>query len=416
MNKLRIVVVGGGASGMLAAIVAARNGAHVSVAEQLPRVGKKLLATGNGRCNLTNTYMDIESFHGSKRAFAHAALAQFDQRAAMNFFEDLGIHCVEEDGGKVFPASGQASSVLDVLRYEMESLGVQEICDARAEAISHGKKGFNLKLKDKDAIRADKVILAAGGKANPGLGSNGSGYALAKTFGHRIVEPFPALVKLKLEAPYLKALSGAKITGEAAVESEGRILRRERGEILFTDYGVSGPPVIQLSRCTGEQLRNGKKVNIILDLFPHMALDALESLLERRTSLRQAKPFDFSFIGLINKRFINVLLKEAGVAALSMPCGDISREQVKAAAHKLKRWVIPISGTQSWSEAQVTAGGIDVSDIDPKTMESRLQPGLYFSGEIMDIDGDCGGFNLQWAWSSGYAAGYNASKDTVLQY
>lgn len=394
---------------MLAAIVAARNGAQIYILEQLPRVGKKLLATGNGRCNLTNTYMDISCFHGSNVSFAQSALKQFDQRQTMDFFEDLGIHCVEEDGGKVFPASGQASSVLDVLRYEMESLGVQQICDARVESVTCSKKGFRINLKDKDTLSADRVILATGGKANPALGSNGSGYTLAKAFGHKIIEPFPALVKLKLDSPFLKSLSGAKIVAETAVETDGKVVRRDKGEVLFTDYGVSGPPIIQLSRAAGDMLRKGKKADIVLDLFPEMEFHELKALLEKRTHLRGEKPFDFSFIGLINKRFINVILKEAGIADLHMPCNNVEEYQIKAVAKKLKRWVIGISGTQSWSEAQVTAGGVDVSDIDPKTMESRLIPGLYFAGEIMDIDGDCGGYNLQWAWSSGYAAGFYAS-------
>ncbi|MGI5999063.1 MAG: NAD(P)/FAD-dependent oxidoreductase [Lutispora sp.] len=409
MKELRIVIIGGGAAGMIASIAAARNGAEVFILEQLPRVGKKLLATGNGRCNLTNANMNIRSFHGSNAAFALTALKQFDERAVMDFFEDLGIHCVIESEGKVFPASGQASSVLDVLRFEMAYLGVKEICDARVESITYGKKGFKIRVKDRDAITADKVILAAGGKANPGLGSNGSGYTLAKALGHNLIEPFPALVKLKIDAPYLKALSGAKLNGEAAIEADGKVLRQERGEILFADYGLSGPPIIQLSRTAGEQLRRGKKANIILDLFPEKSLKEIEDLLKRRTSLREYKPFDFSFIGLINKRFINVILKEAGISALQTPCKDITSDEIKVVARKMKRWVMSISATRSWSEAQVTAGGIDVADIDAETMESKIIPGLYFAGEIMDIDGDCGGFNLQWAWSSGYVAGLSAS-------
>lgn len=409
MKELRIAIIGGGAAGMIASIAAARNGAEVLVLEQLPRVGKKLLATGNGRCNLTNINMSIRSFHGSNAVFALTALKEFDQEAVMDFFQDLGIHCVVESEGKVFPASGQASSVLDVLRFEMKYLGVKEICDARVESITYGKKGFKIKVKDGDTIGADKVILAAGGKANPSLGANGSGYTLAKAFGHKIVEPFPSLVKLKLDASFLKSLSGAKINGEASVEADGKILRKERGEILFTDYGLSGPPIIQLSRTAGEQLRKGKRVNAVLDLFPEMSLQELEGLLGRRTSLRGDKPFDFSFIGLINKRFINVLLKEAGISDLHMPCKDAAKSDLKAIAGKMKRWIMIVSGTQSWSEAQVTAGGVDVSQINPDTMESRIVPGLYFAGEIIDIDGDCGGFNLQWAWSSGYMAGFSAS-------
>ncbi|SHI79687.1 BaiN/RdsA family NAD(P)/FAD-dependent oxidoreductase [Lutispora thermophila] len=409
MRELKIAVVGGGAAGMLASIVAARNGAEVLVLEQLPRVGKKLLATGNGRCNLTNINMNIRSFHGSNVNFAISALKKFDQRSAMDFFEDLGIHCVVEGEGKVFPASGQASSVLDVLRFEMERLGVKEICDARVESVSYGKKGFKINVKDRDSMWVDKVILTTGGKANPSLGANGSGYELAKAFGHKIIEPFPSLVKLKLDAPFLKSLSGAKIDGEAAIEVDGKVLRKESGEILFTDYGLSGPPVMQLSRIAGEHLRMGKRVNIALDLFPDMSFEELEDLLERRTYLREDKPFDFSFVGLINKRFINVLLKEAGISDLHMPCRYVTEDDMKAIANKMKRWVMSVSGTQSWSEAQVTAGGVDVSHINPETMESKIAPGLYFAGEIIDIDGDCGGFNLQWAWSSGYIAGLSAS-------
>ncbi|NLM44230.1 MAG: NAD(P)/FAD-dependent oxidoreductase [Clostridiales bacterium] len=409
MKKLRIAIIGGGAAGMIASIVAARNGAQVTVLEQLPRVGKKLLATGNGRCNITNINMGIEYFHGSNRDFAKTVIGRFNQKTTIEFFEDLGIHCVVESGGKIFPASGQASSVLDVLRFEMQQLGVVELCESRAETIAYGKKGFKIRVKGKDTITADKVILATGGKANPSLGANGSGYDLAKALGHKIIEPFPSLVKLKLDAPFLKSLSGAKINGEAAIEVDGKILRQENGEILFANYGLSGPPILQLSRTAGEQLSMGKKVNIVLDLFPEMSLQEFEELLEKRTSLRGDKPLAFSFVGLINKRFINVLLKEAGITDLHMPCRDITKSELKAIANKMKRWIMVISGTQSWSEAQVTAGGVDVSQINPDTMESKIVPGLYFAGEIIDIDGDCGGFNLQWAWSSGYIAGLSAS-------
>lgn len=408
-NEVKVLIIGGGAAGMVAAISASRNGAKAVILEQLTRVGKKILATGNGRCNLTNAHIDIDRYHGNNVNFAYGALKQLDRKDTIKFFEELGIYCIEEEEGKIYPASLQASSVLDVLRYEMKSLGVEEICDARVISMLPDISSFTLQLKDGRRVYGDRVILATGGKANPGLGSNGSGYDLVKAFGHRIVEPFPALVQLRINAHFLKALSGIKLIGEASIEAEGRALRRERGEVLFTDYGVSGPPVIQLSRCAGEQLKLGRKTTFILDMFPHMSYDELLVLLKKRCGLRDKKPLDFSFVGLINKRLINIVLKEAGITDTKMPCSTVTTEKLEAITGKMKKWRFEVVGTQSWSEAQVTAGGLDVRDIDPKTMESRIIPGLYFAGEVMDIDGDCGGYNLQWAWSSGYVAGLNAS-------
>lgn len=406
-RQTKILIIGGGAAGMTAAIFASRNGAKVIIVEQLPKVGRKILATGNGRCNLTNINIDIRRYHGNNVKFAYGALSRFGYLDTIQFFEDLGLHCIEEEG-RIYPASLQASSVLDVIRYEMKTLGVEEICDARVTEIIKDKSGFALKLKDKRMIHGDKVIVTTGGKANPGLGSNGSGYDLVRSFGHKIVDTFPALVQLRLDAPYLKSITGVKLIGKASIEVEGKILREESGEILFTNYGVSGPPVIQLSRCVGEQIKLGKNPIFNLDLFPQINKDEVLQLLKKRCNLRVEKPLDFSFVGLINKRLINVLLKEAKITDVYIPCGKVTKEQLLAISNIMKKWSFNITGTKSWSEAQVTAGGLDVKDIDSKTMESKLMPGLYFAGEIIDIDGDCGGYNLQWAWSSGYLAGISA--------
>lgn len=406
-RQTKILIIGGGAAGMTAAIFASRNGAKVIIVEQLPKVGRKILATGNGRCNLTNINIDIRRYHGNNVKFAYGALSRFGYLDTIQFFEDLGLHCIEEEG-RIYPASLQASSVLDVIRYEMKTLGVEEICDARVTEIIKDKSGFALKLKDKRMIHGDKVIVTTGGKANPGLGSNGSGYDLVRPFGHKIVDTFPALVQLRLDAPYLKSITGVKLIGKASIEVEGKILREESGEILFTNYGVSGPPVIQLSRCVGEQIKLGKNPIFNLDLFPQINKDEVLQLLKKRCNLRVEKPLDFSFVGLINKRLINVLLKEAKITDVYIPCGKVTKEQLLAISNIMKKWSFNITGTKSWSEAQVTAGGLDVKDIDSKTMESKLMPGLYFAGEIIDIDGDCGGYNLQWAWSSGYLAGISA--------
>lgn len=408
-NKNHVAVVGGGASGLIAAIAAARNGAEVIILERMNRVGKKILATGNGRCNLTNVYIDISRYHGTNPGFIFGAYRQFNVEKTIEFFEELGVACHEEEGGKIFPYSGQASSVLDVMRYEIERLNVKEICEAEIKQIKACKKGFELITKDGRTFNTDKVIVAAGGKAGPNLGSNGSGYSLVAPFGHKLVEPFPALVQLRLNAQFLKALKGVKFDGEAAIEVDGEEIQKEKGEILFTDYGISGPPIFQLSRRAGEQLKKGRKPFIRIDMFPYLYKEEVEKLIEKRIDFNPQKPLDFSFVGLLNKRLIPVIIKEAGINNMHIQCGDISKDDIKSIVEILKNWRIEITGTQSWMDAQVTAGGIDVKDVNPVTMESKLVPGLYLAGEILDIDGDCGGFNLQWAWSSGYTAGYHAA-------
>lgn len=409
MPVKKVIVVGGGAAGMTAGIVARRNGCDVVILEQMNRVGKKILATGNGRCNLTNENIEISRYHGKNPKFAINALKQFDVEQTVQFFEYMGISCKVEDGGKIYPWSDQASSVLDVLRYEIERLGIEERVESGVKSIYPVKKGFKVLLRNGEELKGDRVILAAGGKAAPNLGSNGSGYGLVIPLGHKLVEPFPALVQLRLKASFLKALKGVKFIGRAAVGIDDKELRWEIGEILFTDYGISGPPIFQLSRKAGEELQAGRNPWIEVDMFPGYSQEELSEMLRTKFGYQPQKSLDFSFVGLLNKRLIPVILREAGIEDIKKQTQCINKNEFENIIKILKSWRFEVTGTNSWSDAQVTAGGIDVSDIDPGTMESRLVPGLYFAGEIMDIDGDCGGFNLQWAWSSGYVAGLNAS-------
>lgn len=407
-----VLVIGGGASGLMAAIAAGENGARVTILEKLDRVGKKILATGNGRCNLTNINMDSNFFHGSNIKFLQGPLNVFDVKTTLNFFEYLGVAHKVEEGGKVFPMSDQASSVLDVLRYKLKHLGVEECCNAEVISIQRNSKGFKIILKDGRVIKGDRVILATGGKAAPQFGSDGNGYLLAKSLGHNIIDVFPALVQLKLKASFLKALKGVKFIGQASVLAEDKVLRTEKGEILFTDYGISGPPILQLSRKAGERLNKRQRVYIEIDMFPHLQEEELLQLLQIRLGYHPEKPLDFSFIGLLNKRLIPIVLKEAEITEMQKKCTQVSEAEEKRIISILKHWKIEVSGTQNWRNAQTTAGGVNVEDIHGRSMESRLVPNLYFAGEILDIDGDCGGFNLQWAWSSGYVAGEYASKRT----
>ncbi|OPX90406.1 NAD(P)/FAD-dependent oxidoreductase [Pelotomaculum sp. PtaB.Bin117] len=409
VSLTRVAVIGGGAAGIMAAIAARHAGAGVTILEKNQRVGKKILATGNGRCNLTNVGLEITNYHGKDPEFAREALSRFNVRKTIDFFEYLGITHKVEDGGKVFPCSEQASSVLDVMRYELDETGVKVICEADVKEIRKNGREFVVNLADGRAIHADRVIIATGGKAAPQLGSNGSGYVLAENFGHKIIKPFPALVQLKLAAKFLKQVKGIKFAGYAEIIVNNRPVAGARGEILFAEYGVSGPPILSLSRKAGEYMQKNQKVHLKLSLIDYLSGRKLEEYLSRRLQTRPEKPLAFSFVGFINKRLAPVVLREAGIADANKPAGRITAGELGNIVRILKDWRFEITGTTSWLNAQVSAGGVDVAEVNAQTLESKIVSGLYFAGEVLDIDGDCGGFNLQWAWSSGYVAGESAA-------
>ncbi len=409
MKDKYVIVVGGGAAGMMAAISARRLGAKVTILERNPRVGKKILATGNGRCNFTNINMDIHYYSGRNPKFAFSPLANFSADDAIQFFEKLGIAHKVEGLGKVFPMSDQASSILDVLLYELKQLGVTIICDAYVEKIIKEEDLFIVGLDSGKEYRGDRVILATGGKAMPSSGSDGNGYNLAKGLGHKIIDIFPALVQLMLEGPHFKRINGVKFVGTAELIYNNKSIDKDRGDILFTNYGVSGPPILQISRKAGELLNREQDIYLKVSVIDNMSREALRELMERRFQVGAKKPIDFSLVGLINKRLIPVVLLEAGIKDLRTPVAHLSAKEKEGIIDILTDWRFKIRGTKSWPSAQVTAGGVDTEEIDQSTMESKLVQGLYFAGEIIDIDGKCGGYNLQWAWSSGFIAGQNAA-------
>lgn len=409
MKKIRIAVIGGGASGMMAAIAAARLGAEVTIWEKNARVGKKLLATGNGRCNFTNIRTEISRYHGEDPSFAAPALEQFTADQTLQFFGSLGIAHRVEENGKVFPRSGQASSVLDVLRHEMAELNVEVECDSEVGAVERTAGYFRLALSSGSRCEADRVIVASGGKASPNLSSAGLGYPIASRLGHRIVMPGPALVPLKLEFAFLRQIRGIKWDGNASILADRKPVESAEGEILFTEYGISGPPVLDLSRTALERQRKGEHVELSVSLVPEMTSRELRESLMARFSAAGGKNLDFALVGFINKQLIPVLLRSAGIEAAGRRADGINRKETDRLAGLMQDWRFPVTGFAGWMHAQVTTGGVSTKDIDPATLQSRLVPGLYFTGEIVDIDGDCGGFNLQWAWSSGHVAGSHAS-------
>jgi predicted Rossmann fold flavoprotein len=405
----KLFVIGGGSSGMMAAISAARGGAAAVLLEARDRVGKKLLATGSGRCNLTNSDSSLSRFHGGDRAFIAAVLSRFPVASAIDFFEELGVSCQAEEGGRIYPRSGQASAVLDVLRWELERLKVDLRTGHEVRAILPGAKGFALELAAGGELKAERIVLACGGRAGPQFGSDGSGLRLAEALGHRLVDPVAALVPLRIRADFLRKLKGVSFMASGEVRCGGEVLRREIGEFLFTDSGISGPPLLQLSGTASRALKANKGPCIVLDLFPAMSLEELASALEVRFRRQGHKSLADGLVGLLNKRLIPVILSAAGIDCPHLPGSGISPAARLGLARVLKGWSLPVSGTMPWPEAQVTAGGVALDEVNPATMESRLVSGLFFCGEVLDVDGDCGGFNLQWAWSSGWLAGLSAA-------
>lgn len=385
-------IIGGGAAGLAAAIFASRRGKSVLLLERLPRVGKKILSTGNGRCNISNKMITPENYHGASPSFAMKALSAFSVRNTEDFFESIGLFLTEGENGKLYPRSLQATSVLDLLRLELARLGIAETVDCMITSLK--KKGdlFHLKSEDGRTFSSKTVICATGGKAAPSMGTDGMGYDLVKSFGHTLIKPLPSLVQLKTDRP-MRALKGVKHEGEATIFINGKEKRTTEGEILFTDYGISGPPIFNLSRFASEAVGTGQKVTVSLNLFPDMTEDAVFAMLRKR---RRALPH------LDGESFLYGLVpKLLGREVLKLSKND------RELAHHLHSLTLIVTGVMPWANAQVTAGGIATKDVNPETMESLLVPGLYFCGEILDIDGDCGGFNLQWAWSSAYAAAQN---------
>jgi predicted Rossmann fold flavoprotein len=401
-------VVGGGASGMMAAIVAAQHGAQVTLCERLDRVGRKLLATGNGRCNLTNIRCEQSHFHGGDPGFAMTVVNQLPPQKTLEFFERLGLICAVEEEGRVYPMSGQASAVLDTLRFEAARRGVAVQPESAIVKITQTKARFRVSISGGRAFAADRVVVAAGGKAAPNLGSNGSGYALLESLGHRLTPTFPALVQLNLAGPWLRHLDGVRTHGTIAVSDGERELRSDRGELQFTSYGISGIPVLQVSRTASERLVRGRETFVDIGLCDNLTYDRIKAIIDDRVSSDPAMPLDQCLIGFLHKKIIPAILSSA-TDHPRKPCGEVTEEERRRIVAVLIRWRMVVTGTQPWTRAQVTAGGIDTSQIDPLSMESRIAPGLFVAGELVDVDGDCGGYNLQWAWSSGYIAGLHAA-------
>ncbi len=399
-----IAIVGGGAAGLAAAVLCARAGVRTAVLEKAPRVGKKLLATGNGTCNLTNLAASPARYHGEgAEAFVRFALERCSPQTTVKFFEEIGLLCETRENGRIYPRTAQASAVLDCLRLVLSAAGGEEWTDCPVTSIRKEAHGFRLET-GKGPVAARFVLVCAGGAAAPALGGGSGGYALLTALGHTRTPLFPSIVQVKTDPAAVRGLKGIRLDAAVSFRLDGRILSEDTGELLFTEYGLSGPVVMQISRPAGdwERRKNGQ-MTAVLDLFPGMGADELRAQLETRRAL-PGRTLEEYFTGLLHKRVGQTLLRQAGIGPLSRPCADLSLQETEKLARLAKSWTIPVIGTQGMGGAQVTAGGIALSEVDPSTLESRKVPGLYLAGEVLDVDGDCGGFNLQWAWASAHAA------------
>lgn len=401
-----IAVVGGGASGMMAAVEAARAGARVVLLEAQQRAGRKLLASGNGRCNLTNRLLTAQNYHGDNEKAAHV-WERCPPELIIREFRRFGLLCRELEEGRVYPYSLQASTVQKLLLRLLENLGVALRCGFFVENITREKKGFVIAAPS-ESLRAQRVIIASGGKAAPQLGGGESGYELVRALGHTVTPLFPALVQLAVPRSRVKALKGARALVAASLLVDGRVRKTVRGEVLFAEAALSGICIFELSRVYGAlSEQEQKNACVRLDFMPDYEIGDIKQLLKgtREAAFHGADAAE----GLLN-RLIAQELAHRVLPKQYRTEQELNPRQLSQLAAAVKQFDFPVTGTLGWEHAQVTAGGVPLAEIDENTMESRLCPGVYFAGEILNIDGDCGGFNLHWAWSTGIIAGKAAAQ------
>ena len=401
-----VAVIGGGAAGMMAAITSAREGARVTILEHKERIGKKILSTGNGRCNFTNTYQTPACYRSDNRDFAWNIIRKFNVEKTISFFKELGIY-PKDRNGYLYPYSDQAAAILEVLQIEVAKLDICVMTEINVLDIQPVKKGIRI-TTDKKTITADSVILACGSNAAPVTGSDGSGYQLAKLFGHRIVPVLPALVQLRCAEKFYKSISGVRVQGTVEIYADDIFLASDTGEIQLTNYGISGIPVFQVSRYAAKALYKKQSVTAVLNFMPDMNKEEFLLFLQERITLCPYKTLDEFFTGVFPKKLCELWIRLSRLPK-EMRVSDLSGEQLEKLVLLIQHLRTHITETNSFEQAQICCGGVDTTEINPDTLESNYVPGIYFAGELLDVDGICGGYNLQWAWSSGFVAGKEAA-------
>ncbi len=405
----KVVVVGGGAAGLMAAIAAAESGAKVTLLEKNKQVGRKIRVTGNGRCNLTNTDQNLSHYRTSDPGFAAQVLDRVSMYDTLKKFTEYGIF-TKNRNGYLYPYSDQADSVAEVLRLTAEHLGVKLALHTEVQGVIHSSDGFQVRTEEW-SYPADAVILTCGSKAAPDTGSDGSGYTLARSLGHRIVKPLPALVPLRCKEKFFEKLAGVRMDAKVELFLEDSLLASDRGEVQFTKTGISGIPVFQVSRYAVRALDSRQKVQAVLNLIPLFDEEQFLAFLKARKEQNSYKTGEQFLTGLLPAKVSACVLEQSGLAKAKKKAGDWTQTELAGLAHVVLHFETEITGSGDFTQAQVCSGGVDVREVNPCTMESRKVPGLYLAGEILDVDGACGGYNLQWAFSSGRLAGRSAAVD-----
>lgn len=414
----RVAVVGGGASGMFAAAAAARSGCQVDLFEKNEKLGKKLYITGKGRCNLTNDCEMEELLEAvcSNRKFLYSAFYGFTNRDAIRFFEEAGMPVKTERGNRVFPVSDHASDVIGALAGEMKKSGVKVHLNREVEGLllAGGKEGelpgaAGLRLKDGTSFCADRVIVATGGLSYPSTGSTGDGYRFAREAGHSVTELSPSLVPLTVQEEDAAAMQGLSLKNVEVTVSRGKKqLFRDFGEMMFTHFGVTGPLILSASSRIQKELKKGP-LDMKIDLKPALERERLDGRILRDFEENKNRQFKNALGALLPAKMIPVIIRRSGIDP-QKAVHDISRQERQKLTDAIKSFGLTLTGLRGYREAVITRGGISVKEVNPSTMESRLVRGLYFAGEVLDVDAVTGGFNLQIAWSTGYAAGCAAAK------
>ena len=422
MRPVRVAVIGGGASGCMAAITAAQAGADVHIFEKNEKPGKKLYATGNGRCNLTNLHMDDSCYHTrtadkNGSSLIHSAIERYSPADQIRFFADLGVPVYDRDG-YVYPRTNQAQTVVRALEKRIAALGIRVHTGCPVRKIRRSQQGtkaddavFYVDCNDREARAFDTVILCTGGMAGPQYGTTGDGYRLAASFSHKISTPLPALTALECKGQFLKRAAGVRCRAAVTLYTgnDKKQIRegREEGEVQMTDYGISGIPVMQISGMAARLLESKQRVFVQIDFLPEFSDSAFSDEIERRMREDRSQMLGDLFLGLVHKKILDLLLAEKGLQA-EMKARRIDDAGIRQILQSMREYTLEVIQVKSFKQAQVTSGGIPLEETDAD-FQSRLQPGLFFAGEVLDVDGRCGGYNLQWAFATGYIAGLAAA-------
>ncbi len=402
--KYDVVIIGAGASGLVTAIVSARQGKKVLVLEKNSKIGKKLLATGNGKCNITNQRPTLERYYSKNPKFIAQVFDGYNYQMVKQFFKSIGLELIEAKEGKVFPMSLQASSVVELLVAECEQLGVKIISKTEVTDIYKLNNGYKI-IHTFGVEKVNSLVIATGHISAPQLGGVDSGLSFAKKMGHRVIKSFPTLVQLISPMKNLKEMAGVKVESKVTLRLKNGKRVEKRGDVLFTSYGISGLAILDISRFVMEELLSNKKVILEIDLMPKMSREQLFSLMKKSLVKKSSKPLEIWLQGFINKKLISPILKSLKLEDETVGWLLSNIKYLEKIVDKIKLFNFEINGSRGYKGAEVATGGVDTREINPNTMESKKYKNLYFTGEVVDVDGDRGGFNLHFAWVSGLRAG-----------